>query len=148
MIAPKAWEGVSSLTSELTLEGMRIMVQKFQTTLIRIHEEMKDAEAMAEFLGVPVPWAPEPKAETTKGGYVSHKDGREVMLSLLARKRRGARFHAAELLGEANIRMSSEGRSGYSRPAIDSWLRKFTAQGIVKREGGGAFSVIVDLSGY
>ena len=124
------------------------MVRNFQTTLIRIHEEMKDAEAMAEFLGITVPWAPEPKPEATKSGYVSHKDGREVMLSLLAQKRRGARFHAAELLGEANMRMSSEGRSGYSRAAVDSWLRKFAAQGIVHREGGGAFSVIVDLSGY
>lgn len=40
----------------ITLAEMQQAVEDFRLGLTQLHKEMQDAEAMAEFLNIPVPW--------------------------------------------------------------------------------------------
>lgn len=124
------------------MADIRNLVTGFSAEMERIHSEMREAEQVAGMLGLAVPWKPESE-KGTKGGYVSHKDGREVMLEILRSYSRGQSYHYRKLLTDANRRMSERGEHGYSEAAVQSWLRKFEAQGIVIRDGGGNFHLPV-----
>ena len=131
--------------TDSAMQRLQGLISETETEIQRLWDDMKLAEALAERLGLDVPWKPAKGARKVhrKQGYRIHKDGRDTMLEILSGDRWDTLpWTMQKLLAEANVRMAARGEAPYTQDAIREWLRKFIREGIVRKSGENHYVVV------